>query len=276
MFQSQTVESHLPAQIFEGHDDSAKDKIANLQPKPWEPLSTRYKNLDKRIKLPFDLRRKLIKAGSPVGLLEFLAFELLSLILVPVVAFILIGGRVNTINLVFIGAVIGLFLPFWWLLSKIHKRQFKMKKDLPNLIDLLSICVSGGLDFMLAVSRVIRDMKSCDLTRELAEVHRETQMGATRREALKNFAWRIDMPEIYSFVRTLVQADRMGTSIGDALKLQSEEIRVRRFQRGEAMALKAPIKLLFPLFVFIMPTVLIIVAAPILLTFLKGNINMGF
>ena len=151
-----------------------------------------------------------------------------------------------------------------------------MRRDLPNLIDLLSICVSGGLDFMLAVSRVIRDMKVCDLTRELAEAQREIQMGATRRDALKNLAWRVDMAEVYSFVRTLIQADRMGTSIGDALKLQSEEIRMKRFHRGEAMALKAPIKLLFPLFMFILPVVLIIVAGPILLTFIRGNINFGF
>ncbi|MDD2689014.1 MAG: type II secretion system F family protein, partial [Candidatus Omnitrophica bacterium] len=126
------------------------------------------------------------------------------------------------------------------------------------------------------VSRVVKELKVCDLTQELNEVYRQTQMGKSRREALKEFAWRIDMPEIYSFVRTLVQADRMGSPMAEALRLQSEEIRTRRFHRGEAMALKAPIKLLFPLFAFILPVVLVIVSGPILLNFVRNKISMGF
>ena len=128
---------------------------------------------------------------------------------------------------------------------------------------------------MLAVNRVVRDLKPCDLTAELSEVYRETQVGKSRREALKNFAWRLDMPEVHSFVRTLVQADRMGSPMAEGLNLQAEEMRVRRFQNGESMALKAPIKLLFPLFAFILPVVLIIVGGPIILQFVKGT-NVGF
>jgi tight adherence protein C len=189
---------------------------------------------------------------------------------------ILLGDNFPKQNILLFSGIVGLAVPILWLRSTIRKRQFNMRRDLPNLIDLLNICVSGGLDFMLAVTRVNRDMKPCDLTMELSEVQRETQMGLTRKEALKNFAWRIDMPEVYSFVRTLVQADRMGTSIGEALKIQADELRVRRFQRGEAMALKAPVKLLFPLFAFILPVVLIIVAAPILLQFVGSSGQVGF
>ena len=101
-------------------------------------------------------------------------------------------------------------------------------------------------------------------------------MGKTRREALKNFAWRVDMPEVHSFVRTLVQADRMGSPMAQAMNMQAEEIRVRRFQNGEAMALKAPIKLLLPLFVFILPVVLIIIGGPIMLQFTRGSFTLGF
>jgi len=101
-------------------------------------------------------------------------------------------------------------------------------------------------------------------------------MGETRRAALKNFGWRVDMHEVHSFVRTLVQADRMGTPMSEALNLQAEEIRVKRFQTGESMALKAPIKLLFPLFAFILPVVMIIVGGPIILQFVRGGIQFGF
>jgi tight adherence protein C len=269
-------ETHLPTQVFDRNNLEGNVLYPGSTHKSWLALTNRYKGLEKRIRLPFDLRRKLIKAGSPMGVLEFLALELLSILLISVLAFILVGDKFPKHLVFLVSLLIGFLLPILWLNRTIKIRQLKMRRDLPNLIDLLHICVSGGLDFMLAVVRVIRDLRPCDLTQELAEVHRQTQMGAARREALKNFAWRVDMPEVYSFVRTLVQADRMGTSIGDALKIQSDELRTRRFQRGEAMALKAPLKLLFPLFAFILPVVMIIVAGPILLTFLRGNMGFSF
>jgi tight adherence protein C len=207
---------------------------------------------------------------------EFLGLKALFLTALPILAFVFLRGRVAQDILMISSLAVGFFLPEMWLNSQIKKRQASIRRDLPNVIDLLNLCVSGGLDFMLAVNRVVRDLKPCALTRELGEVYRETQMGKTRREALKNFAQRVDMPEAHSFVRTLVQADRMGTPMSEALGLQSEEMRVRRFQNGEAMALKAPIKLLFPLFAFILPVVLIIVGGPIILQFTRGNIQFGF
>ncbi|MDD2752595.1 MAG: type II secretion system F family protein [Candidatus Omnitrophica bacterium] len=274
IYRRRAEETHLPSQIFS--DDEAKFRYPGQPHKAWMPLTSKYKSFEKNIPVPWDLRHKIVKAGSPCGILEFLAFVILAVLFLPIIVLIIVGDRFSLPGVIFCSAGFGLIIPLIWLNKRINKRQFQMKRDLPNVIDLLNICVSGGLDFMLAVNRVVRDLKPCDLTRELAEVYRETQMGATRREALKNFAWRVDMPEVHSFVRTLIQADRMGTSIGDALKMQSDEIKIKRFQRGEAMALKAPIKLLFPLFVFIMPVVLIIVAGPIMLTFLKGNMNFGF
>ncbi len=124
---------------------------------------------------------------------------------------------------------------------------------------------------MVAVNRVIQDFRPCLLIEELKGVAREIEMGSFRRDALKNMASHINNPEITSFVRTLLQADRIGTPISEALKMQSEEIRVRWFQRGEEMALKAPIKLLLPLMLFILPVVLIIVAGPILIQFTRGG-----
>ena len=272
-------EAHLPLKMFD--DDKprelAQDRYTKEPDRNWMPLSRGFKDWEKRFSLPTaGLKRKLIKAASPLGLLEFLAFKVLALILIPAVFFILLGDRFPK-NIVLAGSLaLGFFLPELWLNNKIKKRQRIIRKDLPNIIDLLNLCVGGGLDFMLAVNRVVKDLKPSDLTRELSEVYRETQMGKTRREALKNFAWRLDMPEVHSFVRTLVQADRMGTPMAEALNLQSEEIRMRRFHYGEEMALKAPIKLLFPLFAFILPVVLIIVGGPIILQFVQGGINLGF
>jgi tight adherence protein C len=266
-------ETHLPAQMFV--EDEPITALART--KTWLPLTARFKDWERRIPFPTaGLKRKLIRAGSPVGVLEFIAFKVLSLVFIPVVSLTLLSSNFPA-NIVLAGSlIIGFIIPEFWLNGKIKKRQHSIRKDLPNIIDLLNLCVSAGMDFMLAVNRVVRDLKPCELTHELAEVYRETQMGETRRAALKNFGWRVDMPEVHSFVRTLVQADRMGTPMSEALNLQAEEIRVKRFQTGESMALKAPIKLLFPLFAFILPVVMIIVGGPIILQFVRGGIQFGF
>jgi len=271
--------AHLPSEALAKNSDINLINEIYINPsrsKKWFSLSNKYKAYEQRIPAG-NLRRRLIKAGLPFGLFEFLLFKLLSLIFVPVLSFIFLGNLTLPENTLFIfSLVVGFLLPELWLNAQIKKRQRQIRKDLPNIIDLLNLCVSGGLDFMLAVNRVVKDLKPCELTQELSEVYRQTQMGKSRREALKNFAWRTDMPEVYSFARTLVQADRMGTPMADALKLQSEEIRTMRFHRGEAMALKAPIKLLFPLFAFILPVVLIIVGGPIILQFVSEGINLKF
>jgi tight adherence protein C len=244
--------------------------------KSWLPLTSKFKTYEQRISNN-NLRRRIVKAGSPLGVLEFFAFKLISVILIPLIGFIFFASifpRKDIALVVFLA--IGYLLPEIWLNNKIKKRQQSIRRDLPNAIDLLGLCVSGGLDFMLAVSRLTKDLKPSVLTTELSEIYYETQLGKTRREALKNFAWRVDIPEVHSFVRTLVQADRMGTPTGDALKMQSEEMRVLRFQNGEAMALKAPIKLLLPLFAFILPVVIIIVGAPVILEFMRNTGKIGF
>jgi len=270
----------LPAQVFDNKKvelELSQDKYTVKPDNTWLPLTARFKDFERRI--PFStegIRRRLIKAGLPMGVLEFLSFKVLAIIFVPALALIFLSGNLSKNLVLAVSLVAGFFIPEMWLNQKIAKRLHNIRRDLPNIIDLLNLCVSGGMDFMLAVNRVVKDLKPCDLTRELGEVYRETQVGKSRREAMKNFGWRVDMPEVHSFVRTLIQADRMGTPMSEALNVQSEEMRVRRFQHGESMALKAPIKLLFPLFAFILPVVMIIVGGPIILQFTRGGMNFGF
>ncbi len=213
-------------------------------------------------------RRKLITAGEPMRLPEFIIFKVFTTIASIIIGVIFLKEKLSFFIILL---VVGFFFPDHWLLGKIKKRKRQIGKDLPVIIDLLKLCVGAGMDFMLAVQRVIRDFRPSPLVTELKLVWQETQMGKSRRDALKNFSQRVDMPEVYSFVRTLIQAGRMGTPISEALEIQSEEIRFKRFQTGEELALKAPIKLLFPLVGFILPVVLIIVGGPILLQFVRGN-----
>lgn len=214
------------------------------------------------------LRNKLVAAGRPMSANQFVALKFMLTVSLPAATYILM--RPEPVFLA-VPLLLGFLLPDLWLKSKIQKRHAAVLRDLPHVIDLLNICVGAGLDFMVAVGRVIQEFHPCVLIDELKVLMHEIQMGSARRDALKNLAARINSPEVVSFARTLVQADRMGTPIGEALKMQAEEIRLRRFQKGEESALKAPIKLLFPLLFFIMPVVLIIVAGPILIQFTRGG-----
>ncbi|MDP3042665.1 MAG: type II secretion system F family protein [Candidatus Omnitrophota bacterium] len=215
-----------------------------------------------------DLHKRLASSNNKMSASQFMILKLFMAGAVPLGAFIAVHAE---LLILIICAGVGFISPDIWLNNLIKKRRALIVKDLPLVIDLLNICVGAGLDFMVAVNRVIQEFRPCALIEEMKIMAHEIQMGSARRDALKNMSNRINNPEISSFVRTLLQADRIGSPISEALKMQSEEIRLRWFQRGEEMALKAPIKLLFPLLVFILPVVLIIVAGPILLQFTQGG-----
>ncbi len=258
-------EVHLPSEI-KGRTEA---KVFDFK----EILSIPVSYMDritKKSDIPLEnLRRKLTSAGRPMTANQFLTVKFLLTASLPVVTFIILRPQTS---LLVIPLLIGFILPDLWLNNIIKKRHAAVLRDLPHVIDLLNICVGAGLDFMIAVGRVIQEFRQCVLIDELKVLMQEIQMGSARRDALKSLSMRINSPEVISFARTLIQADRMGTPIGEALKMQAEEIRLRRFQRGEEMALKAPIKLLFPLLFFIMPVVLIIVAGPILIQFTRGGL----
>ncbi len=221
-----------------------------------------------RSKFSESIKNKLYAAGRPLNTSQFMAMKFLSTVCLPLGLYFLFQPPPWILILVM---VIAYFLPDLWLNGQIKKRKREVLKDLPYVIDLLNICVGAGLDFMVAVNHVIKEFRACVLVEELKVLVREIQMGLSRRDSLKNLASRVKTQEINSFVRTLLQADRMGTPITSALKMHAEELRDIRFQKGEEMALKAPIKLLFPLLFFILPVVLIIVAGPILIQFTQGG-----
>ncbi len=221
------------------------------------------------------ISKKLITANLPLTVNEFLAIKEISGV-AAVILYVLALGKIPTFEMGVLLFVIGFVVPDLFLDNYVAKRKREIAKDLPNVIDLLTLCVEAGMDFMLAVKRVVRDYKRCPVTEELMHVWRQIQMGRSRAEALKHLAWRVDMPEVSSFVRALIQGDKMGTPIGEILRIQAEEMRVYRIMRAEAAAMKAPIKMLLPLLIFIMPVILIVVAGPVILKFVRGEIFGGF
>lgn len=155
--------------------------------------------------------------------------------------------------------------PSMWLSRTIRFRLQSIMRALPFVIDLLTLSVEAGLDFMAAIKNIIARRDPDPIGEEWNRVLLEIQLGKTRREALKNMAARIRQPDVQSLVTALVQADEMGVSIGAILRIQADQIRQRRFTRAEKLANEAPVKMLFPLLVFIFPAVFLILLGPVVL-----------
>ena len=170
-----------------------------------------------------------------------------------------------------ISIVTGYMLPEFWLKARVKKIKGVIVKELPDAIDLLGLCVNAGLDFMLSLKWVVEKSPPSAMIEELNTVLQEINVGKTRRDAIRDLAARYELPDLSTFARTLIQADKMGTSVTDALNILSEDMRIARYRRGEQLALKSPMKMLIPLLLFIFPVVGILVAGPILLDFMENS-----
>lgn len=170
-----------------------------------------------------------------------------------------------------ISFVCGYMLPEFWLKGRVKKIKAIIVKELPDAIDLLGLCVNAGLDFMLSLKWVVEKSPPSAMIEELNTILQEINVGKTRRDAIKDLALKYELPDLSTFARTLIQADKMGTSVTEALNILSEDMRIARYRRGEQMALKSPMKMLVPLLLFIFPVVGILVAGPILLDFMENS-----
>jgi tight adherence protein C len=167
-------------------------------------------------------------------------------------------------------AVFGWVYPHIWLRDRIKKRQNAIRRALPYNIDLLTLSVEAGLDFQAALGTVVDRGQPGPLIEELNMMLNEIRLGTTRAEALRNLAVRVQIPEISAFVANMIQADRMGTSLGKVLRIQSNQIRIARTHRAERLANEAPVKMLLPLIGCIFPTVFLILFGPIVYRLLQG------
>ncbi len=166
--------------------------------------------------------------------------------------------------LISLGFVWFLMYPSLWLKQAIKLRHGEIRKALPFVLDLLTLSVEAGMDFMSSLRRNIERRTIDALGEELIRVVREIQLGKTRRVALRDMSLRVNLQELRSVVNALVQADELGVSIGSILRIQADQIRQRRFERAEKLANEAPVKMLFPLMVFIFPAVFLILLGPVI------------
>lgn len=171
-----------------------------------------------------------------------------------------------------LAAMLGFFIPDILFIHKIRGKKHEITRVFPEVIDLIDLCIGAGLDFTSSVRWVIEKSAINPFVEQLETVLGEIQIGRNRIEALKNMAKRLQLPDISSFVRTVVQSERMGTSVEEAFRNLSEDTRLMRYQNGERYAIKASLKILFPLLFFILPVIMIIVAGPIIIKFTEGDL----
>jgi tight adherence protein C len=164
---------------------------------------------------------------------------------------------------IILGAI-GFYLPNLWLRMKIAKREEKILEGFPDALDLMVVCVEAGTGLDASINRVGEEMKLSNkvLSDEFRLLSLELRAGKQRRDALKNLATRVGLEDVSSLVTLLIQTDRFGTSIAQALRVHSESMRTKRYQRAEELAMKLPVKLVFPLIVFIFPSIFIAVLGP--------------
>ena len=163
---------------------------------------------------------------------------------------------------------IGYFGPDLWLRGEISKRRDQIQRALPDAIDLLTISVEAGLGFDLALARVVSKSDNA-LTREFARVIQEMRIGVARRDALRALVERTGLQDLSTFITAIIQAEQLGASIAGVLRIQADEMRVRRRQRAEKLAHEAPIKMLFPMAFLIFPPIFIVVLGPAIPKVLK-------
>lgn len=159
------------------------------------------------------------------------------------------------------GAGLGFYFPLFWLNFKISKRQHEMERALPDALDLLTISVEAGLGFDAAMNKVAEKSDN-ELSRAFARVNAEIRLGKLRRDSLRDMATRAGVQDISNFIAAVIQADQLGVSLSKVLRIQSEQMRVRRRQRAEELAAQAPIKMLFPLVFLIFPSIFIVLLGP--------------
>jgi len=229
------------------------------------------------------INRKLELAGSPANI------DATMILALQAVCAVIFGGLVvlvftvgatkwpfgRVILFAFLFGGLGYMFPQLWLSSKISRRQKEIRKAMPDALDLLTICVEAGLGFDAAMSKVSEKWES-QLSFAFARTIQEIQLGKVRREALRDMAERIGIPEMTSFVAAVIQSEQLGVSLAKVLRIQSDQMRVKRRQRAEEEAHKAPLKMLIPMALLIFPSLMIVLLTPAALRLFQSALGGMF
>ncbi len=215
----------------------------------------------------------IVSAGTPYGFgaNKWLVIQVLLIISIASTA-LLMGivfrsGLQLSLLTAAAGIILGFLAPRMILLSKAKRRKKEIIKSLPNILDFMTVSVEAGLGFDAALGVVVEKMQGV-LGSEFERALQEIKMGKPRKEALKNMSSRIDIVDFTTFIASIIQAEQLGVSIGNVLRVQSQEIRLKRRQRIQEKAMKAPVKMLIPMVLFIFPTIYTVILGPMIIRLL--------
>lgn len=229
--------------------------------------------------LPYEFieasERKIMRSG--VGYLlnaeQFIALRIVAAIIAPLMALFIMVCLNDYAPIWFvIMPVLGFFFPEIWLNDTRKRRDAAVIRTLPVYLDFITMCVEAGLNLQGALGQAMEKAPAGPLRNEFSIVLRDLRSGLARADALRRMADRLDIPEVTSFVSSIIQAEKMGASLASVLRVQADQRRNERFQRAEKMAMEAPIKLVGPLILFIFPVTFIVLGFPIVMKFLGQGI----
>lgn len=225
------------------------------------------------------LENKIIKAGNPGNLTvkEWVNIQALLITILPfltLIAFRNSGVPAGTVIMLILSeAAMGFVLPGFILGKMLTARQKIILNSLPDVIDLITVSVEAGLGFDGALMKVV-DKKPGPLASEFDKVLQEIKVGRQKKDALRDMSQRIDIQDLTAFVGAIIQADQFGVGIANVLRIQSEQMRLRRKQRAQERAMKVPVKMLIPMVVFIFPTLFIVLLGPVVIKLIEQFASM--
>ncbi|MBP7174770.1 MAG: type II secretion system F family protein [Thermoclostridium sp.] len=281
------INLYILIRAFSGKEDSIQSRLVRIQQENQTEEETIYnKPFSERVIKPVienvgknllklaptewirNMETKIIMAGKPKnrGVKDWITLQAIFILLFPggVLFFMMqMHAPLKSTIMVTLSITAIIFLyPNMTLNSKIRVRQKEILKSLPDVMDLLTVSVEAGLNFDAALSRVVEKMPGT-LSKEFEIVLQEIKVGRSKKDALYDMADRLSVQDLRSFIAAVIQADQLGVSLGRVLRIQAEQIRLNRKQRIQEQAMKAPIKILIPMVIFIFPVIFIVLLGPV-------------
>lgn len=267
-------------EALEEAENVNKQKTQPLLIKATKPFYKRYfvpmvQGFKNKQKIKTNYRQKLANGGLSKEITpeEFLALKIFMILGGPFVFLTIrwILSETWPLAITPLMGIVGYFYPDIWLSGRIKQRNDETLKAMPFIVDMLALSVEAGLDFMAAIQRVIEKAPRSPLVEEFETLIKETKIGSSRAEGLRQLGWRVNVIEINSFCATLIAADSVGASIAPILKQLSAELRVKRSSRAEQLGATAATKILIPMIFFILPAVLVAVFLPFVFNMMGGT-----
>lgn len=219
-----------------------------------------------------ETKRKLGQSGLRIKATTFVTMQFALAIILP--GLMAAMGVMNKseglkgVGILAFSCLMGYFMPDLWIKGRVGARKTEIQRRLPDALDLLTVSVEAGLGFDMALNKVVEKMRG-PLAEEFGRVLHEVRMGKPRRDAMKAMSARIESPDVSQFISALVQADKLGVSIANVLRVQSDQMRLKRKQRAEETAMKAPLKMSFVLVFFVLPALMIVLLGPAVISVIE-------